>query len=200
MAYKYSKRHPGPGSHLVICDVCGLKLQAKDTVLISDKYNLLNNMRVCKADADKTNPQSYLRSVREKQITNPDLLRPESTDVYVFASEPDEIYTRDASDPTGITASAPKHLIIIGASSSFVELQWLGPDSPGSSSPTGYKIERESPVGGGFSTLTTTTSPAKYYKDETVSASTQYNYRVSVVSAAGTGTASNEADVTTSAS
>ena len=192
--------YPGNGYYYVLCDVCGSKIRAKDAILIKDKYNLLNGMLVCKHDADLTNPQQYIKSFRERQIDSPSLIRSEGTDRFVFASEPDEIETADASDPTGRTAGAPKHLVIIGATSSQIELQWLGPDDSGSSAPTGYKIERESPTGNGFSTLVTTTTPALYYKDTSVSASTQYNYRVSVVNDAGTGSASNEAAVTTTAS
>ena len=189
--------YPGNGYYYVLCDVCGRKIRAKDAVLITDKYNLLNNMLVCKADADETNPQQYVKAVRERQIDNPRYIRSEGTDRSVFASEPDEIENADSSDPTGRTASAPKYLVIIGASSSQIELQWLGPDDAGSSAPTGYKIERESPTGDGFSTLVTTSTPAQYYKDTTVSTSTQYNYRVSVVNIAGAGDTSNEAAITT---
>ena len=157
-------------------------------------------MLVCKDDADKTNPQQYIKPVTERQIDSPSIIRSEGEDRFVFIDDPSQIDGGDTSDPTGRNASAPKSLTIIGATSSQVELQWLGPDDPGSSSITGYQIERESPVGGGFSTLITTTSPARYYKDSTVSASTQYNYRVSAVNNNGTGSASNEANITTNAS
>lgn len=192
--------YPGNGYYYVICDVCGVKIRSKDSVLINDKYNLLNNMVVCRKDADETNPQQYIRSVRERQIDVPRMIRSEGTDRFVFASEPSEIENADSSDPTGRTAGSPRHLTVIGASASSVELVWYGPDDSGSSGPTGYKIERESPVGGGFSTLVTTTSPAMYYNDTSVEAGTEYNYRVSVVNDAGVGSVSNSASVTTLAS
>lgn len=192
-----ARRYPGDGYHYVICDVCGFKLRAKDCVLVSDKYNYLNNMLVCKKDYEESNPQDRIKAVRERQISNPKMIRVESANRYGFASEPDEIETADASDPTGRVASAARELTVIGASDSFVELQWQGPLDSGSSPATGYKIERESPVGGGFSTLVTTSSPAQYYKDTTVSSGTQYNYRVSIVNDAGIGATSNEASITT---
>ena len=193
---RFLYKYPGGGYYYVICDVCGRKIRAKDAVLITDKYNYLHNMLVCKDDADKTNPADQIRAVRERQIDNPKLIRPESSDTFVFASEADEIETLDPSDPTGRTASAPKHLTILGASTTEVELVWFGPDDSGSSPATGYQIERESPIGGGFSVIATTTTPAQYYKDTTVSTDNQYNYRVSVVNTAGIGAASNEADIT----
>lgn len=197
---KLRAKYPGNGYYYILCDVCGRKIRSKDAVLIKDKFNLLNNMLVCKEDNDETNPQQYIKSVRERQIDNPAFIRSEGTDREVFASEPSEIETPDPSDPVGRTASAPRYLVVIGATASSVELQWMGPLDSGSSAPCGYQIERESPVGGGFNTLITTTTPALYYNDTTVSASTQYNYRVSVSNTAGIGDASNEAAITTSSS
>lgn len=189
------------GSYYVICDVCGRKLRQNQTVLIKDKYNLLNNMLVCKKDADKTNPQAYVRAVKERQIDSPKLIRSEGTDQFVFASEVDEIYTADASDPTGRAPGVPRLLYIAGASSTQVELRWFGPEDSGSSAIKGYKVERESPTGGGFSTvIADTTSVATYYKDTTTSASTQYNYRVSAINDYTTGSVSNSAAITTNAS
>lgn len=193
---RHKSGYPGNGYYYVLCDVCGRKIRAKDTTIITDKYNYLHNMVVCKDDVDLTNPADQIRSVRERQIDNPRFIRSESTNSFVFASEPDEIETPDPSDPTGRVAGAPRHLTIIGASTSFVELQWLGPLDSGSSPATGYQIERENPIDGGFSVIATTSTPAQYYKDETVSNNNQYNYRVSVVNDAGIGSPSNEADIT----
>lgn len=190
-------RYPGQGYHKVICDVCGFELRAKDCILVTDKYNYLYNMLVCKKDYEESNPQDRVRAIIERQIDNPAYIRNEGTDKFGFASEPDEIESADPSDPVGRTASAPRHLTIIGATASQIELQWLGPDDSGSSTANGYKIERESPVGGGFSTLVTTSTPSQYYKDTTVSSGTQYNYRVSVVNDAGAGDTSEEAAITT---
>ena len=193
--------YPGNGYYYVLCDVCGKKLRAKDAVLITDKYNYLHNMLVCKDDADETNPADQIRAVRERQIDNPKNIRTESADTFVFISSVDEIEGGDTSDPTGRNAGVPQHLVIIGASASFIELQWQGPDDSGSSAICSYKIERESPVGNGFSTIVADTdSVARYYKDTTVSASTQYNYRVSAINKNGTGSASNEAALTTPSS
>lgn len=194
----YINKYPGDGHYYVLCDVCGKKMRAREGVLIQDKYNTLNGLFVCKKDADETNPQQYIRSIPERQISNPALIRSEGPNQFVFINNADEIEDGDTSNPSGTVPSVPKHLTVIGASSSFVELQWLGPDSAGTGAISGWKIERESPVGGGFSTLVSDTATvAMYYKDETVSASTQYNYRVSAINNAGTGNPSNEASITT---
>lgn len=177
-------RHPGGGYHYVICALCGSKKRAKDCILVNEKYNRLNNLLVCKEDYTPVHPQDIPKVVKERQISNPKLIRDEQADTFSTVTG-------------GRTASAPRELSVIGASDSFVELEWLGPLDPGSSSASGYKIERESPVGGGFSTLVTTSSPAQYYKDTTVSSGTQYNYRVSIVNDAGIGATSNEASITT---
>lgn len=192
--------YPGPGYYYVICDVCGKKMRAKDSVLIRDKYNTLNNMLVCKDDADETNPQTYIKSRKERTIRNPRYIRSEGTDQRIFIDTPSQIEDGDTSDPSGRVPSAPRFPSLIELSSSQIELQWLGPLDSGSSAIRGYKIERESPVGGGFSTLVAdTASSAQYYKDTSVSASTQYNYRISAINRDGTSTASEEFAVTTEA-
>ncbi len=75
--------YPGNGYYYVICAVCGIKIRAKDTVLVKDKYNFQNNMVVCKKDADETNPQSYLKTRPERQIDNPDYIRSEGPDNFI---------------------------------------------------------------------------------------------------------------------
>ncbi len=193
--------YPGEGMYYVLCDVCGKKMRARDAISINDKFNTLSKMLVCPQDVDKTNPQQYLKARRERQIRNPDLIRSEQTDNFAFISSPSEIEGGDVSDPSGRNPSAPNYLTIFSSSATIVELIWKGPVDPGSSAIKGYKIERESPVGGGFSTVTADTgSVATYYKDTGLSASAVYNYRVSAVNNNGTGSTSNESNTTTSAS
>ena len=93
--------------------------------------------------------------------------------------------------PTGLTATT--------ASSSQINLSWTAPADNGGSAITGYKIERESPVGGGWSTLVSNTgSTSTSYSDTGLFGNTQYNYRVSAINAMGTGSASSAANATTS--
>lgn len=93
--------------------------------------------------------------------------------------------------PTGLSASA--------VSSSQINLSWTAPADNGGSAITGYKIERESPVGGGWSTLVANTgSSTTSYSDTGLFGNTQYNYRVSAINAVGTGSASSAANAVTS--
>lgn len=100
-----------------------------------------------------------------------------------------------ASDPTvpdqvtGLTATA--------TGLSTIELVWIIPDDGGSTI-TGYQIERESPIGGGFTTIVTYTgTTGTTFENTGLTPETQYNYRVSAINAEGLGPASDEAAATT---
>jgi len=190
--------YPGDGYYYVLCDVCGKKMRAKDAIKINDRFNYLNGLVVCQEDADETNPQNYIKARRERVIDDPGMIRSEAEDNFVFISDVDEIEGGDSSDPTGTSPGVPRYLTVINVTDSEITLQWLGPELPGSGAISGYKIERESPVGGGFSDLVVDTgSVALCYTDASVASGTQYNYRVSAISRIGTGNPSNEANATT---
>jgi len=94
------------------------------------------------------------------------------------------------SAPTGLSATA--------TSSSQISLSWTAPANNGGSPIIGYKIERESPVGAGFTVLVPNTgSTATTYADTNLAANTAYNYRVSAINSVGTGPVSNSASATT---
>ncbi len=191
-------RYPGNGAFYVLCDVCGFKIRARDAIRITDKYNTLNGMVVCKKDADEANPQQRVRSRKEKQIRDVKHIRSEGIDTYQFVSDPSAIDSNESSAIGSRLPTAPQNLTVYTATAALTELVWLPPLEPGSGPIVGYKIERESPVGGGFSTLVITTVASGYYKDTTTIASTQYNYRVSAYSDVGLGTVSNSVQVTPS--
>lgn len=190
--------YPGDGEYYVICDVCGFKKRARETVLVNDKYNYLNGMVVCFADYDKTNPQTYIKAKKERGFRNPRKVRIEGDyDNFRFTSDPDDVETNGTFPIAAILPGKPRYLHIFTATPGATELQWLGPNLPGSSVIYGYKIERESPLGGGFSTIEANTqSVATYYKDTTTVASTVYNYRVTAINQTGAGPASDPALVT----
>jgi hypothetical protein len=74
-----------------------------------------------------------------------------------------------------------------------IELEWIAPVFNGYSPITAYKIERESPVGTGFSVLVANTgSLDTTYTDTTVSAPFDYNYRVRALNIFGESLPSNE--------
>ncbi len=78
-----------------------------------------------------------------------------------------------------------------------ITLSWTAP-AEHNSSITGYKIERKLAADGEWSTLIAdTASSTTTYDDTTVLPNTEYNYRVSALSAAGAGAVSDTADATT---
>ena len=87
--------------------------------------------------------------------------------------------------PTALTANA--------AGQTVVDLSWTAPDGP----VTGYRIEYR-PEGGSWTDVEADTgSPATTYRHQELDPGTTYEYRVSAINPAGTGTASNTASATT---
>lgn len=98
-------------------------------------------------------------------------------------------YSVPPDQVTGLTATP--------VTQSQIDLSWTEPTDNGASI-TGYKIERESPVGAGWSDLVAdTSSTATTYSDDELGSGTEYNYRVSAINSIGTGDASAAANATT---
>lgn len=192
--------HHGVGNagHYAICDVCGRKFRAKNLLVVRDKYSTQNGLLVCKADKDKTNPQMMLESIKIRHIPNPAKVRVEQPAIYTFIDSIEEVESGSTTYPSGSAPGTPTQLIAEPNSDGDVMLSWTITQGVGSSPIKGYKIERESPVGGGFSTLVENSSTvATYYLDDTTSGTTQYNYRISAINDHGTSSASTAASTTT---
>ena len=99
---------------------------------------------------------------------------------------------------TPSTSAAPTSLSAVAVSITEIDLAWVAPLDNGGRVISGYKIERESPVGDGFSVLVANTGNTNVtYHDTSVTLSHQYNYKVSAINAIGTSDASNEANANT---
>ena len=189
-----------PSKRWIICDLCDGKFHLDQMKLIKDKYNLLYGLMVCPKDVEKTNPQNTPFYAKKEHTVNPQLVRPESTTVnYLYITDAEDIDSGSSEVIIGGTlASAPHHLVARTVSSSVIQFQWQGPDSLGSGRLLGWAVKRESPLGGGFSVLTSNSGEVdQTYTDGTVSSNTQYNYQVACVTTVGIGTYSDNFTVTT---
>lgn len=184
--------------HNVICDICGFEFRRSEVTRITEKYNQAFGLVVCKDDRDILNMQDTPFRHRKEKTVNPLFVRPESDPTYAIITTSAEIEGGDITVDLGTTAaSAPLNLKLDSISSSGLRFTWMPPLSLGNGRMTGWKIERESPVGGGFSTLTANTlSVDLSYLDTTVVTGTAYGYRVSAVTTYGAGTASTTLGVT----
>jgi len=94
----------------------------------------------------------------------------------------------------------PTGLTVVAKSTSQIDLSWVAPANVVGSPILGYKIERESPVGGGFLVIVPNTGTAiTTYSDLNLEASTEYNYKVSAINSNGIGAFSETASATTNA-
>lgn len=176
-----NNRYPGDGEYYIICAVCGKKMRAKEGRLAESIYH--KNLVVCQEDYDKDNPQTYLRSVKERQPPPAIWNRGEtSSDSFVTNTETDRV------------PGPPKEVAFISLTDTFTEIQWLGPDDAGSGAISGYKIEISRPMGGTYETVVLDTGTVStYYKHTVVSGpGVETCYRVSAINDFGTGNPSPE--------
>jgi hypothetical protein len=121
---------------------------------------------------EATNWNNYVGYLYEQNGT-------ESDHGYFFSYEP------SVPDP-------PTNLVAI-ADVSDIDLAWDAPVFVGFDPLVGYKVERESPIGGGFAVIVANTGNTnEFYSDSTITPGQEYNYRVSALNSIGSSIPSNE--------
>ena len=172
--------YPGDGYMYVLCDVCGRKVRQRDTVVIRDRYNLQNNLVVCREDADKPNPHLRPLFIRERQLPNPKQVRGDVADKY-------------ASYTSTQVPSAPRLLTVTNeALSQQIMLSWQGPDNCGDSQIIGYQIVRSNHSNSpGTVIIADTLSYNTMAFDTTGVIGTFYGYQVAAINSAGVGALSD---------
>ena len=171
-------RYPGVGKRLLDCDVCGRKIRLEEAIRISDRYNPLNGMLVCKDDADLTNPQAIPFKIKETAATSPKDIRPQPEDLYI--TNPND--NRAPSAPRNVRAYPNP----ISGDSIFIT--WDGPLDNGSSQVIDYTIQIQNPQGSISEVLVTSIgSSSPFYEDTVSSVSGEYAYTVAAINGYGTG-------------
>ncbi len=86
---------------------------------------------------------------------------------------------------------ALEHLTATAVSASEIDLSWSAiAENPAT---TGYKVERETPIGGGFTTINANTNSAgASYVDTNLSPSVTYRYRITAINSDGYGSPSGD--------
>ena len=132
-----------------------------------------------------------IRAVNQNNLEGPELPTLERRSFYRAGTS---LITLSAA-PTGLTG--------VAQGQNQIDLTWTVPEDfgvLGSSSFTGYRIERATGTSGNFMELAANTmDSATSYNDVGLMAATTYRYRVSAVNTSGPGDVSNIATVTTAA-
>lgn len=81
--------------------------------------------------------------------------------------------------PVTTLPGAPQNLVAAPISASEIDLSWT---APANTAISGYRVERETPIGAGFYTIINTTSTATSYSDVNLSPGVIFNYRVFAIS------------------
>ena len=111
----------------------------------------------------------------------------------VAASNSEGLSAVTSAASVALPLAAPTHLVAEAASSSQVNLSW----TDHSASESGYAIERKTGEAGEWTPVATVGVNVTSYQNASLSASTQYAYRVRAASPAGSSGYSAEAGVTT---
>jgi hypothetical protein len=107
----------------------------------------------------------------------------------------DSDYSNIASNWTVPSPPSGLGVTTLPNSSNTGNLSWTAPPS---GTVTGYQIERESPIGGGWNVIVTDTQSTNVqFDDSPLSLTTEYNYRISAINLGGISLPSNEANITT---
>lgn len=172
------ERRTGPGKAYILCDICGRKIRQEEAILITDRYNTLYGLLVCKSDAtERENPQNRPWYVRELQVQNPKLLRSERPD-------------QNTINPNSSMAPSAPQLLSANMNSltNEIVLYWQGPIDGGTDPIIGYVITRANPqLAGQIIINANTGTNTTYYQDVAGDPTQLYTYQVAAINIYGVG-------------
>lgn len=168
-----------------ICDVCQGKYFISQSYYINDPNSQQYGFLVCHKDKDKVWDLRHKRVHRDLAPPDPKYVRIERTATFGTIDTAAGLETGIEEIITTMLPGAPTQFFLIDATATQTSFGWQVLQV-GSSSLSGYKIERESPVGNGYSVLTANTlDSSPTFIDTTTVSGNQYGYRLKSISVSG---------------
>lgn len=175
-----------------ICDVCQGKFLVSQSYYISDPNSQQYGFLVCHKDKDKVWDLRHRQRHVDLTAPDPRYVRIERTSQFETLDQTSMIETGVSQILVGFVPEPPSNFFLIDATAGQT-LFGFSLTLVGSASVTGYRIERESPIGGGYSVLTTNNMKQNtQVLDNTTISGYTYGYRLKAINLYGSSDYSTE--------